>query len=140
MMRNAVGFVLSLITLLVLGSSGCAAPAKLTAVDVPRMQVDELKARLGDPALVVIDVRQTGDWNAGSNKIKGAIREDFRSVSDWASNYPEDKTIVLYCTWPSEGTSASVARKLIEKGFTKVYALKGGWDAWEKAGYPIEPK
>jgi rhodanese-related sulfurtransferase len=33
-----------------------------------------------------------------------------------------------------------VARKLIEKGFTKVYALKGGWNAWEKAGYPTDPK
>jgi rhodanese-related sulfurtransferase len=33
-----------------------------------------------------------------------------------------------------------VARILIEKGFTKVYALKGGWNAWEKAGYPTEPK
>jgi rhodanese-related sulfurtransferase len=33
-----------------------------------------------------------------------------------------------------------VARQLIAKGFTKVYALKGGWNAWEKAGYPTEPK
>jgi rhodanese-related sulfurtransferase len=33
-----------------------------------------------------------------------------------------------------------VAGKLIGRGFTKVYALKGGWNAWEKAGYPIEPK
>jgi rhodanese-related sulfurtransferase len=33
-----------------------------------------------------------------------------------------------------------VARKLIEKGFSKVYALKGGWNEWEKAGYPIESK
>jgi rhodanese-related sulfurtransferase len=33
-----------------------------------------------------------------------------------------------------------VARQLIEWGFTKVYALKGGWNAWEKAGYPTEPK
>jgi rhodanese-related sulfurtransferase len=33
-----------------------------------------------------------------------------------------------------------VARQLIEQGFTKVYALKGGWSAWEKAGYPTEPK
>ncbi len=65
--------------------------------DVPRMQMDELKARLGDPALVVIDVRQTGDWDASSTKIKGAIREEYRSVSDWASNYSKDKTIVLYC-------------------------------------------
>jgi len=28
----------------------------------------------------------------------------------------------------------------MENGFTKVYALKGGWPEWEKAGYPAEPK
>jgi rhodanese-related sulfurtransferase len=26
------------------------------------------------------------------------------------------------------------------KGYKNVYALKGGWDAWEKAGFPVEPK
>jgi len=29
---------------------------------------------------------------------------------------------------------------MIEKGFTNVYALKGGWNGWIKAGYPTEPK
>jgi rhodanese-related sulfurtransferase len=33
-----------------------------------------------------------------------------------------------------------VAQYLIGDGFQKVYALKGGWDAWKKGGYPIEPK
>jgi hypothetical protein len=98
MMRNVGGLLLSLIVLLVLGSSGCAAPEKIVAGDVPRMQVDELNARLGDPALVVIDVRQTGDWEATPVKIKGAIREEGKNVLDWASNYPKDKTLVLYCT------------------------------------------
>jgi len=28
----------------------------------------------------------------------------------------------------------------MEKGYSNVYALKGGWDGWTKAGYPIEPK
>ena len=62
------------------------------------MQVDELNARLGDSSLVVIDVRTAGDWEGSSTKIKGAIREEGKSVSDWASNYSKDKTIVLYCT------------------------------------------
>ena len=98
MMRNAVGFIVSLMLALpVLGSYGCAAPAKIAAGDVPRMQVDELKARLGDPTLVLIDVRAAGDWEASSTKIKGAIRETSKSVSDWASNYAKDRTIVLYC-------------------------------------------
>jgi 3-mercaptopyruvate sulfurtransferase SseA len=30
--------------------------------------------------------------------------------------------------------------QLMAMGYPKVYALKGGWDAWKKAGYPVEPK
>jgi rhodanese-related sulfurtransferase len=33
-----------------------------------------------------------------------------------------------------------VAQKLIDMGFTKVYALKGGWNEWLKAGYPTGKK
>jgi len=33
-----------------------------------------------------------------------------------------------------------VAQELIDAGFQKVYALKGGWKAWEKASYPVEKK
>jgi len=28
----------------------------------------------------------------------------------------------------------------MRSGFTKVYALKGGWEEWLKAGYPTEKK
>ncbi len=97
MVKNAAGFVLPLIALLILGSSGFAAPSKIGLGDVPRMSADELKGRLGDPALVVIDVRQAADWEASPAKIKGAMREDYKDVSGWASNYSKDKTIVLYC-------------------------------------------
>ena len=96
-MRKVADFIFPLIVLLILGSVGCAAPAKMAVGDVPRMPADELNAHLGDPALVVIDVRQAADWEASPVKIKGATREDYRDVSGWASNYPKDKTIVLYC-------------------------------------------
>jgi 3-mercaptopyruvate sulfurtransferase SseA len=33
-----------------------------------------------------------------------------------------------------------VAQKLLGMEFKKVYALKGGWQEWEKAGFPTEPK
>ncbi|MHB8066302.1 MAG: rhodanese-like domain-containing protein [Desulfobaccales bacterium] len=33
-----------------------------------------------------------------------------------------------------------MARKLYELGLKQVFALKGGWNEWEKAGYPTEPK
>jgi rhodanese-related sulfurtransferase len=33
-----------------------------------------------------------------------------------------------------------VALKLMQKGFQNVKALKGGYDAWVKAGYPLDRK
>jgi 3-mercaptopyruvate sulfurtransferase SseA len=33
-----------------------------------------------------------------------------------------------------------VAQKFQAKGFKKVYALKGGWNEWEKNKFPVEKK
>jgi rhodanese-related sulfurtransferase len=33
-----------------------------------------------------------------------------------------------------------VALKLIKMGYRRVFALKGGWDEWEAAGFPLQPK
>jgi len=33
-----------------------------------------------------------------------------------------------------------VALQLIKLGYSKVYALKGGWKEWQEAGYPTEEK
>jgi len=46
----------------------------------------------------------------------------------------------LYCELLNEDTGAGAALLLMQKGYTKVFALKGGWRAWEAAKYPVEPK
>jgi 3-mercaptopyruvate sulfurtransferase SseA len=33
-----------------------------------------------------------------------------------------------------------LAQKLMGMGYSKVYALKGGWKEWSKANYPTEKK
>ncbi len=71
----------------------CSAIAK----DVPKMTIDELKSLLGKPEVVIIDVRASRDWNAGTTKITGAVREEAAKVDTWMNQYPKDKTIVLYC-------------------------------------------
>jgi len=67
------------------------------SADVPRMTKDELKAMLGNPDLVILDVRAKKDWKESDAKIQGAIREDPDSVKSWAGKYTKDKTFVLYC-------------------------------------------
>jgi rhodanese-related sulfurtransferase len=33
-----------------------------------------------------------------------------------------------------------VALRLLERGWKNVHPLYGGFDAWQKAGLPVEPK
>ncbi len=67
------------------------------AQEVKRMSIEELKGMLGNPDLVIVDVRRAGDWTTDKNKIKGAVREDPEKVDTWMSKYPKEKTLVFYC-------------------------------------------
>jgi len=67
------------------------------SADAPRMTKDELKAMMGNPDLVIIDVRLGKDWTDSDLKIKGAVREDPEAFDSWANKYSKDKTIVFYC-------------------------------------------
>jgi predicted sulfurtransferase len=65
--------------------------------NVPRMTKEDLKPLVGDPNVIVIDVRSLGDWNKDTLMIKGAIREDPMDVPDWMDKYAKEKTLVFYC-------------------------------------------
>jgi len=86
-------FICTLIILLML--VGCATLTKST--NALRMTKEELRAMLGSPNLVVIDVRYGKDWTGSDLKIKGAVREDSGAIDSWANKYPKDKTLVFYC-------------------------------------------
>ena len=77
--------------------AGCS-QVIVTDTKVPRMTKEELKSFLGNPGIVVVDVRIAEDWKRSDSKIKGAFREDPEQDSrTWASKYPKDKTLVFYC-------------------------------------------
>jgi rhodanese-related sulfurtransferase len=65
--------------------------------DIPKMTKDELRGMLGNPDLVIIDVRYSKDWTESDLKIQGAIREDPKIFDSWANKYPKDKILILYC-------------------------------------------
>ena len=67
------------------------------AADVPRMSTDELKSRIGEADLVVLDVRSGRDWSQSGQKILSSERVNPGAVNQWVDHYPKDKVMVLYC-------------------------------------------
>jgi rhodanese-related sulfurtransferase len=55
-----------------------------------------MKAKLGSPDVVLLDVRFKDDWESSNEKITGAVRMDPQTVYAWSSTLPKDKEIVLY--------------------------------------------
>jgi hypothetical protein len=84
------------IFLLLLALSGYA-PVSTFGAEAPRIEMDAFKARLGQPDVIVIDVRAATDWLLTREKIKGAVRENPKDFDKWHEKYPKGKTIVLYC-------------------------------------------
>ena len=84
--------------LVLLAFIACFIHTALLADEAPRMTKEQLKAQLGNPDVVIIDVRVPHAWQTGKNKIKGAVREDpTAEVDSWVYKYPKDKTYVFYC-------------------------------------------
>lgn len=108
------------------------------AEQVPRISREELRERLLE--FVTLDVRSEKDWESSDLKIQDAQCEAPDKLDRWINRYPKNQTYVLYCACQNENTSASLARKLIDADFFKVYALKDGWKGWREAQFPVQEK
>ena len=108
---------------------------------VSRVTTDEVGACIdrGEPILFV-DSRSEAEWADSPLKLPGAVRVEQDRVDDHLREIPRGRRIVTYCTCPHEEASAGVAQELLQRGFPKVHALSGGFDAWRRAGGTLEHK
>jgi membrane protein DedA with SNARE-associated domain/rhodanese-related sulfurtransferase len=108
-----------------------------------RLEPEELKAMLDEAAQdgnsqpYIVDLRHPLDYLPDPRVLPGAVRIGPNEVARHAERIPRDRDIILYCTCPSEETSAKVALQLHRLGITRVRPLRGGFDGWKKAGYPL---
>jgi len=111
---------------------------------IQEIKPDVLREHLDDD-LVIIDVREGGEYNQGS--IPGAINVPRGILEFELSRHPAlncdphpvvskpEQPIYLYCR--SGGRSALAAATLQSMGFTNVWSLAGGFDAWTSQNHPV---
>ncbi len=97
------------------------------------------KAAAGEVACqpYIVDLRHPLDYLPDPRVLPGAVRIGPTELATMANQIPRDRDVILYCTCPSEETSAKVAMQLHKLGINRVRPLRGGFDGWKEAGYPL---
>ena len=85
----------------------------------------------------IVDLRHPLDYLPDPRVIPGALRIGPAEIAASSDRIPRDRDVVLYCTCPSEETSARVARQLLRLGVHRVRPLRGGFEVWRDLGYPL---
>ncbi len=100
---------------------------------------DALAADAGDAGgAVVLDVRRAGTFAAAETMLPQARWLDPAAVGRWAETLPNDRPFVVYCVYGHE-VGRATALRMRAAGLDARY-LRGGIDAWQSAGRPVERK
>jgi rhodanese-related sulfurtransferase len=91
--------------------------------------------RLMNQGALVIDLRSKELYDAGHivdarNVPAAELESQADSLKKW-----RDRNVITYCDSGANGASA--ARSLVKLGFTKVFNLQGGLNAWVKDNLPL---
>jgi rhodanese-related sulfurtransferase len=126
----------SLMFVMLLGAGAVALSAQAMR-NVPRVTVDELRTLMDQQAVVIVDVRDPGQFNEG--RIPGSVNIDYTEMMAKGSRFKgETRTIVTYCACVNETTAARAALDLAALGIPGAKALKGGWQEWVERKLPVE--
>lgn len=112
------------------------APVETTASSVVQLvDVAEGMALVADPSVVVIDVRTPAEFAEGH--LDRATLVDFSAPGfrERIARLDHSAKYFVYCH--SGNRSGQATAILAELGFTNVYNLHGGLNAWVSAGAPV---
>ena len=95
---------------------------------------DELRARLRDGDVVVLDVRPASEYAAGH--IRGAISIPIQDLRARLNEIPDGADVVAYCRGPYCVYADQAVRLLNQKGRTAA-RLEDGFPEWNSAHLPV---
>jgi rhodanese-related sulfurtransferase len=113
---------------------------EIMGVKVPVIDEKEAYKFLSDDKTIFVDTRDDKDYTEG--RVKGAVlltsarkEELFPMVEPLL---PQESRLILYCHGPDCRMAEKVSTFLAQLGYKNMMLMEAGFDAWEKAGYPVE--
>jgi rhodanese-related sulfurtransferase len=112
---------------------------------VKTYSVDEVRARLDDPKMQLVDIRDIRELER-EGIVPGAYHAPRGMLEFWVDPespyykpvFGEDKEFVLFC---GAGWRCALSTKTLQDmGLDKVAHIDGGFTAWKEAGAPVAQK
>lgn len=100
----------------------------------PQMTAEEAAAQLGQPDVLLLDVR--GQTEFAEERAAGARNILYGRILEMVDELPHDGKIIVQC---ATGNRSLIAASLLQnRGFKNVYNQIGGLKAWRAASLPVE--
>lgn len=101
---------------------------------VGRLSVEEAAEGIREGRLAALDVRARSEWDSGH--LPGVSNIPLGYLADQIDSLSPTQPLVLHC---QTGARSAIAASLLQsQGFSEVYNLEGGIEAWKAAGGPVE--
>ena len=103
-----------------------------------RLSAMEAVRMINDREPLIVDVRAAGDYKKGH--LLNAINIPAAKLEDRVSELGKDKArpVLVYCTLGGSANEAVI--KLRKLGFSEVYPIRGGLNAWLQSNLPVTAK
>lgn len=121
----------SLVVVLLLASAACTQAQEGTVLSVA-----DFEKQIGTQSeKVVLDVRTPSEYNGGHLAQAKLMNVNDSNFKQQLSTLQKDKPVYVYC---AAGVRSNKAAKIMrQEGFTQVFELSGGIQAWQAAGKPV---
>lgn len=105
--------------------------------EISLLQVKEVKEKLdrGDD-FILVDVREPDEHHQGRVGKSVHIPRGILEMTMERHFKDPGKEIILYCA--GGGRSAVAAQALRKMGYEKVGSMEGGFEGWQRSGFPVE--
>jgi len=108
----------------------------VTLAETDAVSPKEASVMQGENKAVIVDVREDDEWN--EHHIHGAIHIPLAQLNTRLSELEPYKNSPIITQCLAGGRSAQAQKALKSAGFTKVYNMNGGIQAWDKDGLATE--